>query len=123
MTIAVPPGRRTRWNSVIACDLGGRWGDDAVRVDEFEGVVGERQLDDRSLHEPRVLQLGSPPSEFERSRAEVDPGVARAGTDEPRGVGADPTSGLEKVALSSTLESHDLRDVGLRARSDEPPPQ
>ncbi len=90
--------------------------DDAVREDEVEARILERQLDRGRLHEilgREPLELESPPREAQRNRALVEAGVARAGAQELQPVRRDPAADLEHVAPGPVAEPHDLGDVRL----------
>jgi hypothetical protein len=93
--------------------------DHAVRIDEIERLVFERQVGDRAPHElgGSSLELQATPGEIDRGVALVDTRVARSRAHESHSVCRDPASGFEHVLAGPTLELHELQDVWLERKA------
>jgi hypothetical protein len=89
--------------------------DDAVRIDEVERCVVERQSVDGSADEAAFCarEGETPLGEPDRRLARVEADVLRAGPRELEPVGRDPAAGLEDVAAGPAVELRHLPDVRL----------
>ena len=115
MTRAVPPGRRTRWNSAAALLVSGIWWItpcDHTRS-KHESANGKRGIA-RCKLTFEAFQLEAAAGELEGAVRLIEAGVAGAGARKPSAIGRDAATDVEHVFTGPVGKESDLRDVWLQ---------